>query len=263
MQYYGYLWLAPDLSAEQAEQLCQQRESELTNYLTAQSADWQGLLVDRSLETDPAHRPHLQALLKQLKQDDTVIVSSLLDLGRRFHDVYALLEWFRQSPQGCFLALSEDLAVSRHQQSELLLTLSRIPQLQAQPGPHLPAVNYERSELSRQNGGACPFGYRINKHSNQYELIPAEAQIVRQVFKQRARGHSLRQIVRDLTHQGVTTKRGGRWHANTIKSILENPFYTGCYQTHYTSFEQHHPPIISSDLYYQLNAHLLCDDIAM
>lgn len=263
MRYYGYLWLAPDLKAEAAEQICQQRETDLKAHLASHSADWHELLVDRSLETDPAHRPHLQALLKQLKQDDTLIVYSLLDLGRRFHDVYALLDWFRQSPQGCFLALKEDLSVSRHQQSELLLTLSRIPQLQAPSDQPTDSESYTRSDLSRQNGGACPYGYQVNSHSNQYELIPEEARIVRQIFKQRARGHSLRQIVRDLTHQGVTTKRGGRWHANTIKSILENPFYTGCYQTHYTSFEQHHPPIISSDLYYQLNAHLLCDDIAM
>ncbi|MEZ0371014.1 MAG: hypothetical protein ACAI44_18115 [Candidatus Sericytochromatia bacterium] len=42
-------------------------------------------------------------------------------------------------------------------------------------------------------------------------------------------------------------------------SILENPFYTSVYQTHYATLDQHHPAIVSSELFYEINGHLFTD----
>lgn len=265
MRFFAYLWLPPGSSKAQQEQLCQQRQSQLQAFVEGQGACWQSLEVDHSLNANPAERPVLKRLLRQIGEQDVLLVQDLLDLGRRFYDVYALLDWFRQEQhRGCFQALAQNLSVNRQQQNDLLLVLSQIPQLCP---PALEKVEeqpaFSRSELSRQNGGACPYGYTVNRKTNEYELIPAEAQVVRRIFKARQRNKSLRQIAQDLTHQGFTTKRGGKWHANTIKSILENPFYMGVYQTHFTTFEKHHPALVSAEIYYQLNAHLLCDDIAM
>ncbi len=37
----------------------------------------------------------------------------------------------------------------------------------------------------------------------------------------------LREIVRELNEKGITTARGGKWYAGTIKYILKNPLYKG------------------------------------
>lgn len=264
MHIYAYLWLPPHVRPDREQELRHLRGASLEAYCRSQEALWQGLEVDRSLNLDPLKRPVLKRLLKTLKSEDLLVVQTLLDLGRRFHDAHSLLRLFRDSEtRGSLLALDEGLRVDRHAGSELLMVLSTIPQLQVPSEAEAAVPACRRSELSRQNGGACPYGYRINPENNEYELVPAEAKVVRQIFKLRARGQSLRQIVQKLTHDKIQTKRGGRWHANTIKAILENPFYTGAYQTHFASFENNHPEIISQALFYELNAHLLCDDIAL
>lgn len=262
---YGYFWTAPELPAEQWQLRLEARGHSLEKHCQQNNWHWQGLHADRSLNTEALQRPVLKQLLRLMRQQDLLLVHDLRDLGRRFHDVYSLMTHFHQGSQpGSLLALAQEMTINTEAGADILAVLSKIPQLSPKhPEAQAPqSLIYQRSELSRQNGGACPYGYAINPANNEYVLIPEEAKVVRQIFKLRARGQSLRQIAQRLAHEGSRTKRGGRWHANTIKAILENPFYTGAYETHYARFEQHHPEIISSALYYELNAHLLCDDIA-
>lgn len=261
---FGYLWAPPAWPAERWQAHCEARGQSLEHYCQQQELAWQGLHTDRSLNQDPLGRPVLKQLLKQLGASDILLVQDLLDLGRRFYDVYTLMQHFHQGDSGSLQALAQAISISQTAGADILAVLAKIPQLSPTHPEAFASLEpqYQRSELSRQNGGACPYGYAIHPDSNEYVLVPEEARVVRQIFKLRAKGQSLRQIAQRLAHEGSHTKRGGRWHANTIKAILENPFYTGVYQTHYARFEQHHPEIISPALYYELNAHLICDDIA-
>ncbi|MBF2055163.1 MAG: recombinase family protein [Candidatus Sericytochromatia bacterium] len=259
---FAYLWAPPAWPAERWQAHCEARGQALEAYCQAQGLVWQGLHTDRSLNSDPLARPVLKHCLKQMQAADVLLVQDLQDLGRRFYDVYTLMQHFHQGGHaGSLQALAQAITISQTAGADILAVLRKIPQLS--PAAEADTTpQYQRSELSRQNGGACPYGYAIHPDSNEYVLVPEEARVVRQIFKLRAKGQSLRQIAQRLAHEGSRTKRGGRWHANTIKAILENPFYTGAYQTHYARFEQHHPEIISPALYYELNAHLICDDIA-
>lgn len=258
---FAYLWIAPNTSHEQETALRLLREHSLRAACAERGWEMAELAVDRSLSKRADERPLLKSLLKKLGENDILLVQSTLDLGQRFYDVYALMDMFRHTTKGSFVALEQELRINRHESSEVLMVLSRIPQLNGTRPPS-PASSHRRSEVSRCNGGACPYGYYINPDNNEYALEASESEVVRRIFKDRLRGRSLRQICDSLTRSGISTKRGGRWHANTIKSILENPFYTGVYQTHYATLDKHHPEIVSSAMFYELNGHLMCDDIA-
>lgn len=260
---FGYLWLSPRVNSANEQSLSLQRESSLRQACLKQGWSWQGLELDRSLNTQAAERPLLKRRLKNLQEPDILLIQSTLDLGRRFYDVFALMELFRRcSSKGNLVVLDQDLRINRHEGSEVLMILSSIPQLQGLNQPQPEREMTHRSEVSRVNGGACPYGYQIDPDSNEFVLLETEAQIVQRIFKERSRGRSLRQIAQKLSHEGIKTKRGGRWHANTIKSILENPFYTGEYHTHYARLDHHHPAVVSSALFYDINSHF-SDDIAL
>ncbi|MEZ0372378.1 MAG: recombinase family protein, partial [Candidatus Sericytochromatia bacterium] len=212
---YAYLWLAPRIGREQESALRQQREQILQQACQEQNWQFTNLEIDRSLNTTAAERPVLKRLLRRLGENDLLLVSDLIDLGRRFYDVYALMELFRQTrSRGSLVALAQDLRINRHEGSDVLVVLSRIPQLNGISQPE--ADDCKRSEVSRSNGGACPYGYAVDPESNEFVVDAGEASIVQRIFKQRARGQSLRQIALALTQAGISTKRGGRWHANTI-----------------------------------------------
>jgi DNA invertase Pin-like site-specific DNA recombinase len=80
----------------------------------------------------------------------------------------------------------------------------------------------QRSELGRP-----PLGVRLTGYTPQGDLVPDEAEVVRQMFDRFAAGDPLRAIARTLTEAGITTRRGRPWNPSTIRTILTNPRYAG------------------------------------
>jgi site-specific DNA recombinase len=80
----------------------------------------------------------------------------------------------------------------------------------------------------------APYGYRyVSKQEGagqaRYEIVPAEAQVVRQVFEwvgsERA---TIEEVCRRLEYAGARTRTGKTvWNRSTIGEMLNNPAYTG------------------------------------
>ena len=51
--------------------------------------------------------------------------------------------------------------------------------------------------------------------------VPAELETVRSILDRWRAGGSYAGIARDLNAEGVATKRGGRWHASTVRGIVQ------------------------------------------
>ena len=101
---------------------------------------------------------------------------------------------------------------------------------------------------SRQAKGewicAAPYGYFVNKR-RQFEIVPTEAEVVRQIFRLYLDGWGYKKIANYLTDQGVPTPRmserdrkeaagettrrevSATWAIATIQTILDNDFYIG------------------------------------
>ncbi len=92
---------------------------------------------------------------------------------------------------------------------------------------------------------AAPYGYRING-AKEFEIIPAEAEIVRQIFDlYNNAGWGYKRIANHLTEQGIPTPRMSEqlrmeedkrpyrrevkhaWAIVTVQGILDNDFYIG------------------------------------
>jgi site-specific DNA recombinase len=262
---FGYYWISPELYDQDTKIIVNKRKL-LEAHCKQKNICLENLSVDLALVKNPLERPELKDLLQNLKAGEYLLVESMLDLGRRFNDVFCVLKLFRDGlVKGGFMSIREEILIESSAQCPPLFIdiLPRIPQLKPQHRVRVIPTQRQRSDQSRNNGGACPYGYQINVSSNEYECLPEEAKVVVKIFRERSAGRSLRQIALSLTHAGIQTKRGGRWQANTIKTILENIFYTGCYQTHFKLFENHHPPIIDRELFYRVNHSDSFDDIAL
>ncbi len=92
---------------------------------------------------------------------------------------------------------------------------------------------------------AAPYGYKLNKQK-QFEIVPTEADIVRQIFKlYNENGWGYKKIANHLTDEGIPTPRMSEqmrreaegeattrktkaaWAIVTIQGILDNDFYIG------------------------------------
>lgn len=60
------------------------------------------------------------------------------------------------------------------------------------------------------------------------EIVPEEAEIVREIYKLFVQGKTVNWIATHLTSKGIPTPRGkGKWQTSTIESILTNEKYKG------------------------------------
>ena len=91
---------------------------------------------------------------------------------------------------------------------------------------------------------AAPYGYIINARQ-EFEIVPTEAQIVREIFRLYQEGWGYKKISNHLTDEGIPTPRMSErqrleaqgkeykrevksaWAIATIQGILENDFYIG------------------------------------
>ena len=71
-------------------------------------------------------------------------------------------------------------------------------------------------------------GYRKGGKPGTYEIVPAEAEIVRRIYRSYLEGFSPKMIADGLMEDGVCTPSGGEhWYPSTVASILENEKYAG------------------------------------
>lgn len=102
------------------------------------------------------------------------------------------------------------------------------------------AQKTRRGHIGRLNAGRLPggklFGYDVVKGDDKglRTINPAEAEIVRRIFREYVTGASPRAIVKGLNREGVQAPRGGLWNASTItghpqrqNGIIQSRLYVG------------------------------------
>lgn len=88
----------------------------------------------------------------------------------------------------------------------------------------------ERTEAALQHKkssnrvyGEVPYGY--DRDGDNLRENPEEMQVVREIERLREDGESLRSIAQHLNDSETPTKKGGKWHASTVSSILKNTIH--------------------------------------
>lgn len=248
----GYIWINPQETGVEARVAADQ--DAIKAYCAANGLSLSGFRVEAGTPGAALERPVMRELIGQ--EGTAVVVTSLISLGRRFHDVATVLSEFNHKSIR-LISVEEKVDTGRPDGMQLLKVFITIPQVACwirAPKEMAPNRVFVRAREVLHNGGTCPYGYTLDEASNQFVVNPVEAQVVQRIFRERSCGRSLRQIAGDLTRDGVPTKRGGRWQANTVKTILENIFYTGDYQCQSRLYENDHEAVISKELFREVNS---------
>jgi DNA invertase Pin-like site-specific DNA recombinase len=246
----GYIWLAPEQVGD--ENLVKADQEALRVYCQANNLELAEIHVEHGTQGAALERPMLKDVLTG---EHVIIIPSLGALGRRFHDVATVLSEVNFLGRQ-LISVLEDIDTNRPEGQQILKVFVTIPQVarMMRSAPVEPPKVFVRNREVLHNGGTCPYGYTLDENSNQFKVVALEANVVRRIFRERIAGRSLRQIANDLTRDGIPTKRGGRWQANTVKTILENVFYTGAYQCQNRIYHNDHEAVISEELFGQVNS---------
>ena len=104
--------------------------------------------------------------------------------------------------------------------------------------------------------GSVPLGYRRGK-DGYAEIVPEEAEIVKEIFRRVNDGEQFARIIEDLNRRGIKTKKGYEWNRSSFNTILTNERYIGVYRYKGFVHPDGFPVIIDKELFYEIQKHLV------
>tara|TARA_Y100001970_G_C14244947_1_gene867462 strand:- start:1124 stop:1774 length:651 start_codon:yes stop_codon:yes gene_type:complete len=169
--------------------------------------------------------PKLKKLISLIKQGNVnmLIVARLDRLTRRIRLYQKLINLFEEHKTR-FISIEENLDSKTKHGKRILETINILALWDAKS---IPDRTYEMIQKKREIGervGHAPFGYKYEK--KQLTPLIKELNIAKIIREKREEENlSYHKIAKFLNSQRLRAKRGGKWYAETIKVICENPLY--------------------------------------
>jgi site-specific DNA recombinase len=181
--------------------------------------------------------------LKRMEQDaqarkfDVVIVYKLDRLARSTATFYRIVTAFREKDIA-LASLTEDLDFTSIQGKAMMGMLAIFAEIFSdQLSERVKSAMQTVAAKSQWHTGAkAPFGYRLiprqkledgTETEPTVEVIPSEAEVVREIFATFLQIRSLRATCDELFRRGIRTKTGYLWQSQTLGYFLRNPAYIG------------------------------------
>ena len=195
--------------------------------------DWQmaGIFADEGITgTQAKKRPQFLKMIRLCRQGkiDVILTKSLSRFARNTVDS---LNYIRELKMLGIAVISEKENINTlTAESEMLIT---IMSCFAQAESESISKNVSWGVRQSFKSGNVPMQYKkllgYKKGENDLpEIVPEEAEIVKEIFRSYLDGMSLRQIANSLNSRGIKTKHKQTvWQTEVVKSILVNEKYTG------------------------------------
>lgn len=187
-----------------------------------------GIYYDEGVTgTKKDKRPALLRMINDCESGkiDLIVTKSISRFARNTTDCLELVR--KLAEMDVFIFFERENINTQDMEGELMLTI--LSSLAEDESVSI-SQNVKWSVQKRfKNGtfiiGYPPYGYR--NADGRMEIIPEEAEVVKQVFDAFLSGKSTSAIAEELKEKGVRTKKGGYWRARTVNAMLRNEKYTG------------------------------------
>ena len=219
--------------SEEQESSYEAQVTHYTNFIQAHDG-WElaGIFADEGLSSTQAKtRPQFNALIAACEEGtvNLVITKSISRFARNTLDA---LNYIRKLKALNIPIIFEKESVNTLEASgELMVTIlaSIAQQESASISQNVRmGINFGFQEGRGRVNFSSFLGYRRGDKPGTYEIVPAEADVVRRIYRQFLEGYSPKMIADGLMEDGICTPSGGeKWYPSTVASILENEKYAG------------------------------------
>jgi len=229
------------------------QKEKLHKYAEAQSYNIADIYSDEGFSGKDLMRPEMERLINDVKSGkiDTVLIYKLDRLSRHVKDVLELVELFDKFNVTLY-SLNENLDLSSPFGRAALKMSATFSELERE-------TIVERMEMGKnaraRSGkyscpGKSPFGYKLNKEADRLEIVPEEAEAVRDMYAKYIEGYSFRKLYSYCKAKYPTI----RFFTNSMccKPVIERPMYAGYYYHNGELIKAiNFDPIISYETYLQ------------
>lgn len=223
----------------------------------AKSQGWDDITIymDDGYTGTDMNRPGLKRMIRHIEEKmiNCVIVMKLDRLSRKQKDALYLLEDVFDKNGVIFKSSTEPFDTSTPLGKAMIGVLAVFAQLERDMiVERTTSGRRERVSKGKWYGGPVPFGYSWNKEAQELEIVPEEAQLVREVFSRYKNGDSRLSIA-----EWVSTRSKARtFDHSTIRDILSRPIYMGKLANAGSLVSGNHVPIIEPELWHAVQIEL-------
>jgi len=184
--------------------------------------------VDEGLSgtKESSDRPHLARMMAAVKagEIDAVIINSIDRLARKARLTLELMDELGRN--GVILVSCKENIDTTTPAGQLVVTvLAAIAQLERDMiAERTRAALAEHSRRDGESGGRLPYGY-VRIEQGKLGVDPAQARVIRRIFKLRAEHLTLRQIADALNRRKYPSPQGKHWHHSSVAAVLANADY--------------------------------------
>ena len=236
-------------SDNQREESIEGQIRENTAFARKNGIDIVATYIDRAYSAKTDNRPEFQRMIKDSgkKSFDVVIVWKLDRFSRNRYDSAKYKAMLKKND---VRVISATEAISEGAEGIILESVleGMAEYYSADLAEKVTRGMTENALKCRFNGGTVPFGYMIDEEQH-YQINPAQAPLVIEMFRRYAGGESITEIIEDLNARGIRTSRGNRFNKNSLARIFSNRRYIGEYAYKDISVPDAIPAIISKGIF--------------
>ncbi|MBI4419429.1 MAG: recombinase family protein [Gemmatimonadetes bacterium] len=199
------------------------QEAKLRAYAVARDLELVEVVRDEGLSAKNLKRPGIERLITacRAREVGAILVMKLDRLSRRTRDLLYLIEDVLEANGVTLHSLHETVDTSCASGRFFLRIMGALSEMERET-----IIERTRAALDfkRQNGGLTshpPYGFSPNGRRGKMVPVPDELNVVQRILDEWRHGGTYAGIARQLHSQGVRTKRGARWHASTVRGIVQ------------------------------------------
>lgn len=245
-------------TTEQAEEgySVGEQEARLRAYCEAYGYQIYAIHIDPGISGATLDRPGIRKVINDVKNKKItkVIVWKLDRLSRSQKDTLILLEDVF-IPNNCdFVSLMESFDTSSAIGRCIVGILAAFSQMERENIKMRTTMGRQaRIRQGHFHGSHCPIGYNFKPHSNDLDVNPYTATMVKEVYRRFLSGESISSISRIMNDTYGSTYYD--WSHNTaVRRILSNPVYMGKVQIKGTYYQGLHDALITEADWYATSA---------
>ncbi len=176
---------------------------------------------------------YLRNEMNQLREDiEKGKIKGILskEISRTSRDIMDILELKRSlADNGAFFISVKEGYDSRTDDDEFLLIIhAGLAQKERKMTSSRVKVTQMIKAKEGKTNVPCPaYGYRLSEDRQHIVVDGETSKVYKLIVEKFLEGWGQLKICKWLNQQSIPTKKGGKWHTNSIKTILSNPVYLG------------------------------------
>ena len=215
----GYIRVSTEQQVDEGVSL-EAQKAKIVAWCKANDYDLANVYMDAGISGKSMDkRTGLADALKAVKKDMVLVVYSLSRLARSTQDTLSIADGINKAGAD-LVSLTERIDTTGAMGKMMFTLMAAFNQLERDVTSERTKAALQHKKAKGEKYSTTPFGYEAIE--GRLIEVKAEAQIVANIMQQRQTGSTLVEIATHLNASGIQGKKGGKWHASTVRYLINS-----------------------------------------